>query len=103
MTESVKAYAKINLHLDIIGIREDGFHNVETVMQTLSLCDTVSVILKDSKDISCECDVEGVPTDEKNIAVKAAKLYLSTVGIESGAHIKISFLQCYAVEISYIF
>lgn len=89
MTETVKAYAKINLHLDIMGIREDGFHNVETVMHTVSVYDTVSVTLNGSKDISCECDVEGVPTDEKNIAVRAAKLYFETVGIESGAHIKI--------------
>ncbi len=89
MTETVKAYAKINLHLDITGIRDDGFHSVETVMQTVSLCDNVSVTLKSTKDISCECDIQGVPTDEKNIAVRAARLYLSTAHIECGAHIKI--------------
>ena len=89
MTETVKAYAKINLHLDITGIRDDGFHSVETVMQTVSLCDNVSVTLNGTKDISCECDIQGVPTDEKNIAVRAARLYLSTAHIERGAHIKI--------------
>ena len=43
MKTRVKAYAKINLHLDVTGIRNDGYHNVETVMQSLSLCDTVDV------------------------------------------------------------
>ena len=88
MTQTLKAYAKINLHLDIKGIREDGYHDVETVMQTVSLCDTVTVTLTDS-GVDCECDVEGVPTDEKNIAVRAAKLFLDAIGSGAGAHIRI--------------
>ena len=89
MTKTVKGYAKINLHLDICGIREDGYHDVETVMQTLSLCDTVSVSLIEGGEIFCECNVAGVPTDEKNIAVKAATLFLKEANINSGVHIKI--------------
>ncbi len=87
MTECVMAYAKINLHLDISEKRDDGYHNVETVMQTVSLCDRVSVTLKKDGDISCECNVCGVPTDEKNIAVKAAHAYCEKAGMNKGAHI----------------
>ena len=89
MTETVKAYAKINLHLDITGIRADGYHNVDNVMQTVTLFDTVTVEFTDSKEISCECDVAGVPTDEKNIAVRAAKLYCESVGLNKGVRVKI--------------
>jgi 4-diphosphocytidyl-2-C-methyl-D-erythritol kinase len=88
MTQTVRAYAKINLHLDIKGIRADGYHDVETVMQTVSLCDTVTVTLTDSS-VSCECDAEGVPADEKNIAVRAARLFLDAIGSNRGAHIRI--------------
>ncbi len=89
MVRTEKAYAKINLHLDILGIRPDGYHEVETVMQTLSLCDNVEVSLNVSGKITCECSVEGVPTDDKNIAVRAAKMFFEAVGSDSGAHIKI--------------
>lgn len=89
MTERVKAYAKINLHLDIRGIREDGYHDVETVMQTVSLCDTVTVTLRDDEKFTCECNVAGVPTDEKNIALKAARLFVRAVESNKGAHVKI--------------
>ena len=86
---TVKAYAKINLHLDICGIRNDGYHDVETVMQTVSLCDEVTVSFSECDRVTCECNVEGVPTDEKNIAVKAAILFAQKSGMDSGVHIKI--------------
>ncbi len=88
MIETVKGYAKINLHLDITGIREDKYHNVETVMQSISIFDRVTVTPCD-RGISCECDVEGVPTDGKNIAVRAAQIYLETISSQGGVHIKI--------------
>lgn len=89
MTKTVKAYAKINLHLDITGIRPDGYHNVENVMQTVSLCDAVTVELNESGSITCECDAAGVPTDEKNIAVRAAKMYADFTNLKKGIHVKI--------------
>lgn len=89
MTEMVKAYAKINLHLDIKGIREDGYHDVENVMQSVSLCDIVTVSHREDGVFSCECNVEGVPTDEKNIAVRAAMLFCKAVGSDRGVHVKI--------------
>ena len=86
---TVKAYAKINLHLDICGIRNDGYHNVETVMQTVSLCDEVTVSVTEGEGVSCECNITDVPTDEKNIAVRAASLFAQRSGIKCGVHIKI--------------
>ena len=83
------AYAKINLFLDVTGIRDDGYHNVETVMQSISLCDIVDVELLDDHKIIIECDAEGVPLDEKNIANKAARLFFERVGSEKGAKISI--------------
>ena len=89
MTRTVKGYAKINLHLDISGIREDGYHDVEIVMQTLTLCDNITVTLCESGNFSCECNIADVPTGEKNIAVRAAMLYAEETGLCEGVHIKI--------------
>ncbi len=89
MIEIVIAYAKINLHLDICTKRADGYHDVETVMQSVSLRDTISVTPHEACEFTCECNVEGVPTDEKNIAVRAAKLYAEKTGMRGGAHIEI--------------
>ena len=89
MTVRIQAYAKINLHLDIVGLREDGFHNVVTVLHSLSLCDIVDIELSDGGDIVIECDKVGVPLDEKNIAHKAAKLFFDSLGRRSGVVIRI--------------
>ncbi len=87
MTE--RGYAKINLHLDITGRMADGYHRVETVMQTISLFDEVTVTLTDEPELCASCNVAGVPTDAKNIAVRAAKLFLTKICAQSGAHIAI--------------
>ncbi len=84
-----KAYAKINLHLDITGIRQDGFHCVNTVMQTVSLCDTVTLSLTPERGIFISCDKANVPTGEKNIAWKAANSFLSAIGADTGVKIHI--------------
>ncbi len=78
-----KAYAKINLTLDVTGKRPDGYHTVEMVMQTVSLHDAVTVSLDDSKTISMQCSVASLPTDDSNLAVRAAKLFYEHTGIEN--------------------
>ena len=83
----IRAYAKINLFLDVVGIRDDGYHDVETVMQSVSLFDTVEVELLDEDEIIIECDKEGVPLDEKNIAFRAAKLFFERARLSKGAKI----------------
>lgn len=83
----LNAYAKINLSLDITGARADGYHLLKTVMQTVSLCDKVTV--ERSKIISLTCSEPSVPTDEKNTAVKAAKAFFDFTKIDGGAEIHI--------------
>ncbi|MBQ6625878.1 MAG: 4-(cytidine 5'-diphospho)-2-C-methyl-D-erythritol kinase [Ruminococcus sp.] len=79
MQLKVLAPAKINLSLDIKGKRDDGYHDVAMVMQTVSLYDTVTVSdeVPDSQEtlVAVTCDVEGIPTDDSNIVCKAAKAF----------------------------
>ena len=70
----VSAHAKINLFLDVASKREDGYHNIKSIMQSVDLCDIVHVSYEDSleKSISVSCSDKNIPTGEKNIAYKAA-------------------------------
>lgn len=69
------AYAKINLTLDVLGKREDGYHDLKSVMQTISLRDDIEIDVGTGKPWVLRCDKEGIPCDEHNLAWKAAKLY----------------------------
>ncbi len=80
----IKAYAKINLTLDIIGRRQDGYHILDSVFQSIGLFDELEV--EKSDKISVICD--GVKED-KNTAFTAAKEFFKVTGIVSGASIKI--------------
>lgn len=85
----LKAYAKINLHLDVVSKYGNGYHEVRTVMQTISLCDDVEVGLSEDGKNSIRCDIPSVPTDERNIAWRAADAFFEASGIRGGANIKI--------------
>ena len=74
------AYAKINLTLDILGKREDGYHEIESVMQQITLCDDVETDVETGEDWKLECDWEEVPTDSSNLAWKAAGLFYKSIG-----------------------
>ena len=82
------AFAKINLSLKIIGKRPDGYHEIESVMQRLSLHDTL-LFTPRKKGIDFVCRAEGVPNDESNLCVKAAKAYLEAAGIREGVAIEL--------------
>lgn len=88
MTLTLEAPAKINLYLDVLGKRSDGYHDIKSIMQAVSLCDTVTVTTADT--ISVVCDDADVPTDEKNIAYKAAKLFFEKAGLNGGCRIEIT-------------
>lgn len=79
----IKAYAKVNLMLDILGTLPNGYHNLWMIMQSVSLYDTVTVTKNDSKEITITCNKEGIPTDEKNIAHKAARAFFDATRIEN--------------------
>ena len=87
MTITVKSPAKINLYLDVLGKREDGYHDIKSVMQSVSLFDTVTV--NEDDEISVICRTPGVPTDENNIAFKAARMFFDKAGICGGCQIEI--------------
>lgn len=78
--------AKINLTLDVTSKREDGYHNIDSIMQSVSIADKVSV--KKSDKISVECSVSAF-NGEKNIAFKAAKAFFDFTGTIGGADIYI--------------
>lgn len=85
----IKAYAKINISLDIIGKRsEDGYHLLQMIMQNIDLYDEID-LEKQDKEIKIYCNKAYVPTDERNLAFKAAKLFKDTYNIGSGVVINI--------------
>lgn len=88
-TVTQKGYAKINLHLDITGRTNDGYHLVETVMQSISLCDDITLTKRNDGKFTVSCNACGVPTDERNLAVKAALLFCEKTGFNIGADIVI--------------
>ena len=85
------AYAKLNLTLDVLGKRPDGYHDIKSVMQTISLRDDIQIDLETGEPWHITCDMEGVPTDETNLCWKAAKLFFDTIKKEpNGLHITIT-------------
>ena len=86
---TVEANAKINLTLDILGKRPDGFHEVAMVMQTIGLHDTL-VMEKTERDIELSINVPWLKADEKNLAWRAAELIRQEYGIEGGVRIELT-------------
>jgi len=84
----IKAYAKINIALDVVGKREDGYHLLRMIMQTIDLYDTIEVE-KCELGINIICNKHYVPTDERNLAYKAARLFKETYSIDEGVNINI--------------
>ena len=91
MKITLSAPAKINLTLGITGLREDGYHLLESIMQSLSLADTLSL-----ETIPCgillSCNKSHIPTNEKNLCYKAARAYLDAAKLSGG--VKIHLIKC---------
>ncbi|MBQ9828300.1 MAG: 4-(cytidine 5'-diphospho)-2-C-methyl-D-erythritol kinase, partial [Lachnospiraceae bacterium] len=85
----IKAPAKINLMLDILDKRPDGFHEIVSVMQTVSLYDEITAAKMKSPGIEVHCDAPGVPEDAGNTAYRAAEVFIRDCGIEEGIRIDI--------------
>lgn len=91
---TVRAAAKINLSLDVVGKLENGYHALESVFQSVGLYDEVTVELAEDISVGCEvppefAEADEIPCDERNIAYKAAKRFFESAGIEGGCHIHI--------------
>lgn len=84
MKTTEKAYAKINISLDVLGTLPNGYHEMRMVMQSVSLWDDVEISLNDSGRFHCSSALGFLPTDEGNIAVRAAKKFFTAAGMDSG-------------------
>lgn len=83
----VKAYGKINLGLDVIRKREDGYHDVKMVMQTVGIYDGIEIIRNNSGKIEIETNIFYLPTNENNIVYKAVKMLFDEFNISDGVKI----------------
>lgn len=84
----LEAHAKINLSLDVINKREDGYHNLKMIMQTVKLHDTI-FIQKIPSGVEIDCVASFVPNNNTNIACKAAEAMISKYNLNAGVKIKI--------------
>ncbi len=90
--KSVKVFApaKINLHLEVLGLRCDGFHELAMVMQSINLFDQIEIIAQDKGVLSLSSSEAGLSCGEENLIIKAAKLLRQLVGLDDlGAEIKL--------------
>ncbi len=87
---SLNCNAKINLSLDAIAKRKDGYHDLELIFLEIPIYDTITVSLRDDGKICLSCDDESLPCDERNIAHSAATKFFHAIGINHGADIVIN-------------
>jgi len=86
---SLPSFAKINWSLQILGKRPDGYHEVRTLLQTISLHDQLHFELSNNAAISLSCDEPGIPTDNRNLVVRAANALQLRHKIDHGARIRL--------------
>lgn len=85
------AFAKLNLTLDVLAKRDDGYHELSSVMQTISVRDEIEIALNTGKPWSLHCDKPGIPCDERNLAWRAARGFFDRLGREpDGLEIRIT-------------
>ena len=83
------AWAKLNLSLDVLGTRPDGFHDLRMIMQSVDLHDDVTVTLDDSGTCCAETNRSYLPCGADNVAVRAAQVFLERAGLACGVHIRL--------------
>lgn len=86
---TVQARGKLNLFLEALGRRPDGYHEIESLMATVDLSDELTLTLDPSGAITLECDDPSLPTDERNLVIRAATLLRRESGTSSGALIQL--------------
>jgi 4-diphosphocytidyl-2-C-methyl-D-erythritol kinase len=84
------APAKVNLSLRVLRRRDDGFHDIESLVCPLSIFDTVDIEVRDEPGFDFSCDDPTVPTGDDNLVVRAAKLFCESCGLEPGLRIALS-------------
>ena len=86
----LKAHGKINLSLDVLGRRDDGYHEVKMIMHTVGLYDSIYIRREREKGIRMECNLSSLPTNEENLMVKAARSILDEFSIEEGLSLRLT-------------
>ena len=85
----IQAHAKINLYLDVVGKRPDGYHEIETIFHSIGLHDDIYLRRRTDRQITVHCEHPHVPSDPRNLAYRAAKLLLDDTPDLNGVEIKI--------------
>ena len=85
---SLKAPAKVNLFLEILGKRDDGYHEIETIMQEIDLADNLQ-FEETQEGVKLECNDKNIPVNQDNLVCKAANLILKECGIKKGVLINL--------------
>ena len=86
-----RASAKINLYLDVLSRREDGFHDIKTVMHSVTFGDDITVSIEPAERVSVRMTIDGsrfLPTDSRNLAVRAAELFLARAKLSYAVDIR---------------
>ena len=86
---SLKAYGKINRGLDVLRRRDDGYHEVRMIMQTVGIYDRIDLIYKETPGITVETNLYYLPDNENNLVYKAAKLLMDEFHVQKGVHIRL--------------
>ncbi len=84
------AYAKINIALDVTGKRPDGYHNLNTIMQNIDLCDTIFIKKVNEKGIKLNCNLKWLAVDARNLVYSAASVIMDKYNINSGLYIDLT-------------
>lgn len=87
---TLPSFAKINLSLRVLGRRADSYHEIRTVLQTVTLRDQLTFHALDTADLKLECDAPDVPTDDSNLVLRAARLLRERFKVERGARLKLA-------------
>ena len=87
---TVRAYGKLNLYLDITGRRDDGYHLLRSVMQSVSVYDTLVFQLTEGSGIELVCDAPGFPLDKSNLICKAFDLFMRRTGVSPRGRLVVS-------------
>ncbi|MDX1631272.1 MAG: 4-(cytidine 5'-diphospho)-2-C-methyl-D-erythritol kinase [Thermoanaerobaculia bacterium] len=87
--QPVSAFAKVNLHLQLVGRRPDGYHELRTLFQTIELADTLEIEVRDGRGVELEVEGSEIPSGPENLAARAATGYLERWGRGRGARIRL--------------
>ncbi len=84
-----RAFAKINLTLDVLGKRSDGYHEVDMIMQTVDLSDLVWLENSESSHVALESNAASLPVDSRNLAFAAAEVFRRESGVQAGVRLRV--------------